>query len=212
MNNVPEYVQAEIGMRIRRRRKFAGKTQLACGAVLGISRADLARIELGYAVPSAALLQLMADTFGCTTEWLQAGTGESPERVQGHRLSGVQIRHLRTRLNLSREELCGRIGIKPATLQNIELGHQQLGPAATVALHQLHARHKEKDLVSLDARQLSLIIERTIDETYRVVATVNSQQAVKALAEVLGDDEQLIVRNLVRNRIAGVVKEMMTPA
>lgn len=208
MSDIAADVQAEIGERIRRLRKLAKKTQVVFSEELGIGTSELARLEIGYAVPSEGLLEKIAKALKVEVDWLKTGVGASPEPFDDRRLSGAQIRKMRETLSMTRDDLSSRIGVKPSTLHNVELGHQRLGPAATTALRQLVALNSESGLLKLDDRRINLIIDRAIEETYRVMTAGDTMNAVKALSQSLGDDELTIVKNLVKNKVRGAAKQV----
>lgn len=203
MKDLSEEVQAEVGERIRRMRKHRGKTQVKFAEELGIATSELARIEIGYNTVEEELLTQIAKALEVERKWILTGEGKSPEPHDERRISGAQIRKLRESLGLSREELSTRIGVKPSTLHNVELGHQRLGPAATTALKHLALQNKDSGLFKMDDRVVDVIIDKAIEETYRVMEDASAMRAVESLTQTLGDDRLTILKNLVKNKVRG---------
>lgn len=201
MKELPSENLAEMGERIRRMRKHVGQTQVKFAAQLGVPTSALAKVEVGQQSASDELVDKIAAALKVERRWLVTGEGKSPEPHDRRRISGAKIRRMREGLGLSREELAERIGVKPSTLHNVELGHQRLGPAATTALKQLSSRGKDGLSGKLDERVIEHYIDRAIDETYRVMNDDSAMKAVESLTQTLGDDELTILKNLVKNKV-----------
>lgn len=201
MKELPSEQLAETGERIRRMRKQVGRTQVKFAAELGIQTSELAKVEVGQKAASDDLLDKIADALDVERRWLATGEGKSPEPHDRRRMSGAKIRRMRESLGLTREELADRIGVKPSTLHNVELGHQRLGPAATTALKQLASRGKDGLSGKLDDKIIEKYIDSAIEETYRVITDENAMKAVESLTQTLGDDELTILKNLVKNKV-----------
>lgn len=201
MKELPSDHLAEIGERVRRMRKSAGLTQVKFATELDMDTSALAKIEIGRTAASEALLKRIAKALDVEYKWLAKGEGKSPEPKNDRRVSGAQIRRMRESLDLTREELADRIGVKPSTLHNVELGHQRLGPAATTALRQLADRGKAGLSGKLEDAIIDRYIDAAIEETYKIVTDPGALKAVESLTQTLGDDKITILKNLVKNKV-----------
>lgn len=201
MKELPSENLAETGERIRRMRKHLGRTQVKFAEELKIPTSLLAKIEVGQQPAADELIDAIAKALEVERRWLVTGEGKSPEPHDRRRMSGAKIRRMRESLGLSREELAERIGVKPSTLHNVELGHQRLGPAATTALKQLSQRGKDGLSGKVDDKVIEQYIDRAIEETYRVMNDDSAMKAVESLTQTLGDNELTILKNLVKNKV-----------
>jgi transcriptional regulator with XRE-family HTH domain len=195
--------QSEVGERIRRARKAMGVTQVQFAGRLDISSQNLARLETGRAVLAQELCERIADELGVKSSWISTGRGPDPDHSvrRSKAMSGAQIRHLRESLKMSREELAGRLGIKPSTLHNVELGHQRMGPAATAALRNLASpQNQNRDAAEFQVSQERLV-ETVINETYRILTDETAMRAIESLGATMGQDELTIVSNLEKRKV-----------
>lgn len=70
-----------IGMRIRRKRKEMGITQLQIQELTGISSGNLSDIENGRKLPSAPTIIALSDALDCSTDWILKGVSRFDEKI-----------------------------------------------------------------------------------------------------------------------------------
>lgn len=192
---------AEVGERMRRARKAAGFTQVEAARRVGTAVSQLARVECGREHADETLLVSLANVLAVGVEWLRSGRDDGKSAPTRPRLTGVEVRRIRRELELDREELADRIGVKASTLHNVELGHQQLGPAASASIQNLQKSGRQVIHGRPDDATIDRLVGQAIVETVRLLSDETAMKAVGSLTKALGDSEIDVISRLVRGKL-----------
>lgn len=93
-----------LGLRIKDGRKSKGLSQNELGDLLGIRNTQISNYEKGTSVPPSDTLSMLADIFGCTTDYLLGRTNDKSVFVTEVNIDGNIIRVTSTR-KLSEKEI-----------------------------------------------------------------------------------------------------------